>query len=88
MVIHASVLVVLVSVKVACIWLSGKMLNCVYYSQHSFGLPLRMYGMHGTQFDHARLDLLSLVLMTRVLTFPHAKLTQTTLEHSDGAKAF
>ena len=31
-------------------------------SQHSFGLPLRMYGMHITQFDHARLNLLSLVI--------------------------
>ena len=29
--------------------------------QHSFGLPLRMYGMHRTHFDHARLDVLSLV---------------------------
>ena len=29
-------------------------------SQHSFGLPLRMNGMHRMQFDHARLDLLSL----------------------------
>ena len=31
-------------------------------SQHSFGLPLRMNGMQGTQFDHARLDPLSLVI--------------------------
>ena len=31
-------------------------------SQHSFGLPLRMNGMHITQFDHARLDLRSLVI--------------------------
>ena len=31
-------------------------------SQHSFRLPLRMYGMHRTHFDHARLDLLSLVI--------------------------
>ena len=30
--------------------------------QHSFGLPLRMYGMHRTHFDHALLDLLSLVI--------------------------
>ena len=36
MVIHASVLVVLVTVKVACIWLSGKMLNCVYCLQPAF----------------------------------------------------
>ena len=32
------------------------------YSQHSFGLPVRMNGMHRAQFDHARLDLLSLVI--------------------------
>ena len=25
-------------------------------SQLSFGFPLRMYGMHRTHFDHARLD--------------------------------
>ena len=31
-------------------------------SQHSFGLPLRMNGMHIVQFDLARLDLLSLVI--------------------------
>ena len=31
-------------------------------SQHSFRLPLRIYGMHRTHFDHARLDLLSLVI--------------------------
>ena len=30
-------------------------------SQHSFGLPLRMYGMHRTHFDHGRLDLLPLI---------------------------
>ena len=34
--------------------------------QHSFGLPLRMYGMHRTHFDHARLDVLSLVTWSRV----------------------
>ena len=28
-------------------------------SQHSFGLPLRMNGMHKTQFDHRCFDLLS-----------------------------
>ena len=31
-------------------------------SQLSFGLPLRMNGMHRTQFDDARLDRLSLVI--------------------------
>ena len=39
-------------------------------SQHSFGLPLRMMHrtqkMHRTQFDHARLDLRSLVIWSRV----------------------
>ena len=30
--------------------------------QHSFGFPLRMNGMHRTQFDHARFDLLPLVI--------------------------
>ena len=30
-------------------------------NKHSFGLPLKMYGMHRTQFDHAHLDLLSFV---------------------------
>ena len=35
-------------------------------SQHSFGLPLRMYGMHRTHFDHAYLDLVSLVIWTFV----------------------
>ena len=31
-------------------------------SQRSFGLPLRMNGMYITQFDHARLDPLLLVI--------------------------
>ena len=31
-------------------------------SQHSLRLPLKMYGMHRTQFNHARLDVLSLVI--------------------------
>ena len=31
-------------------------------SQHSFGLPLRINGMHTTQFDHLRLNLLSLAI--------------------------
>ena len=48
-------------------------------SQRSFGLPLRMNGMHITQFDHARLDLLILVNWSRVfLTICHVKLTQST----------
>ena len=35
-------------------------------SQHSFGLPLRTNGMHRTQFDHARFDILLLVIWSRV----------------------
>ena len=35
--------------------------------QHSFGLPLRMYGMHRTHFDHAPLDFLSPVNWSRLL---------------------
>ena len=35
-------------------------------SHHSFEFPLKMNGMHRTQFDHARLDLLSLVIWSRV----------------------
>ena len=31
-------------------------------SQHLFGLPLRMNGMHRTHFDQAHLDLLSLLI--------------------------
>ena len=49
-------------------------------SQHSFGLPLRMYEMHRTHFDHARLDVLDISrnLITRVLTYCHVKRTQST----------
>ena len=35
-------------------------------NQHSVGLELRMNGMHRTQFDHARLDFLTLVIWSRV----------------------
>ena len=35
-------------------------------SQHSFGIPLRMNRMQRTQFDHARLDPLSLVIWSRM----------------------
>ena len=31
-------------------------------SQHLFGLPLRMYGMHRTHFNHTHLDILPLVI--------------------------
>ena len=35
-------------------------------SQHSFGLTLKMNGMHRTRFEHARFDLLTLVIRSRV----------------------
>lgn len=38
--------------------------------QHSFGPPLRMYGMHRAHFDHARLDFLSLVIWSSVFWPP------------------
>ena len=34
----------------------------IRHASHSFGLPLRMYGMHRTHFDHAYLGLVSLVI--------------------------
>ena len=34
----------------------------MYVAAHSFGLQLRKNGMYRTQFDHACLDLLSLVI--------------------------
>ena len=33
-------------------------------SQYSFGLQLRMNGMHRMRFDHFPLDLLSIVILT------------------------
>ena len=47
--------------------------------QHSFGLALRMNGMHRTQFDHARLVLPSLVIWSCVF-WPsvNVELTQST----------
>ena len=35
------------------------------WSQHLFGLPVRMYGMHRTQFDDSRCNLLLLVIWSR-----------------------
>ena len=35
-------------------------------SQYSFGLLLRMNGMHKTQFDHAHFDLIPLIIWSRV----------------------
>ena len=35
-------------------------------SRHSFGLPLRMNGVHRTQFYHARFNLLPFVISSRV----------------------
>ena len=47
-------------------------------SQHLFGLPLRMNGMHRTQFGHAHLDLLPLVIWScMVWTICHMKLRQS-----------
>ena len=54
-------------------------------SQHSFGLPLRMYRMQRTHFDHARLDFLSLVIWSRVF-WP--SVTWTYAKHTVGAKVF
>ena len=55
---------------------------------HFFGLPVRLNEMHRTQFDHMRLDILSLCnLITRVAYLSretYAKYTQ----HSDGVKLF
>ena len=43
-------------------------------SQHSFGLLLRMNGMHRTHFNPARLDLLSLVIWSRLFWLSQLKL--------------
>ena len=53
-------------------------------SQHSFGLTKNEW-MHRTQFDHARLDLLSLVIWSRVV-WP--SVTWNYAKHIVGAKAF
>ena len=42
--------------------LLGRMRHMTVCSQHLFGLLLRMNGMHRTHFDHARLDIVSLVI--------------------------
>ena len=49
--------------------LISRLLLCthrMYVVSFRFGLPLRMNGMHRTQFHHLRLDLLSLVILSRV----------------------
>ena len=47
-------------------------------NQYLFGLPQRMNGMHRTQFDHARLDLLAIRnLITLVLPICHVKVMQS-----------
>ena len=38
----------------------------MYVVSFRFELPLRMNGMHRTHFDHVRLDLQSLVILSRV----------------------
>ena len=43
----------------------SRLLLCMrrmYVANIRFGLPLRMNGMHKTQFDHAHFDLLPLVI--------------------------
>ena len=48
-------------------------------NQHLFGIPLRMNGMHATQFDHARQFGPSITrnLIMRILTICYMKLTQS-----------
>ena len=50
-------------------------------SQHSFGLPLRMNGMHRMQFDYMRLDLLSLEIWSH--KFDHARFEYQIFRYSD-----
>ena len=49
--------------------------------KRSFGIPLRIHGMHRTHFDHCAFEpsisILSLVIWSRVL-WPSVKLTQST----------
>ena len=54
--------------------------------QHSFGLPLRMYGMHRTPFDHVRSDLLLLEILIMCI-FDHLS-RKTYANHSARAKVF
>ena len=54
-------------------------------SKHLFGLPLRMNCMHRTQFDHAHLDFLSLIIWSHVFWQLSCK---TSAKHNDGAKVF
>ena len=65
--------------------LISMLLHCVFCttvhvcSQHLFGLPLRMDGMHRTQFDHLHLDLLLLIIWSHVLwPSDHVKHAQNT----------
>ena len=55
----------------------------IYVASIRLDFHVRMNGMHRTQLDHARLDSLSLIsitrnLITRVLTICHVKLAQST----------
>ena len=54
-------------------------------SQHLFGLPLRMNGMHLMQFDHMHSELISLVTWSYV--FCHLS-RETYPKHIIGAKVF
>ena len=55
--------------------------------QPLFGLPLRMNGMHWTQFDHACFDLLPLVIWSRVF-WPSVTWNLRKAQLHRGAKAF
>ena len=41
-------------------------MRLIYVASISFGLPQRINGMHIAQFNHARLDLVSLLIWSRV----------------------
>ena len=58
----------------------------MYVAQHSFGLPVRMNATYRTQFDHVGLDLLSLIIWSRVFLLSIA--SKTYAKHSNGAKVF
>ena len=71
--------------------LISMLLHCVFCttvcSQHLFGLPLRMDGMHRTQFDHLHLDLLSLVIWSCML-WPSDHMKHAQQQHALELKPF
>ena len=56
-------------------------------SRHLFGLPLRMYGMHRTRFDHESPPSTPHDLIMCVLSICHVKHGETYAKHSNGAKS-